>query len=191
MNILKSIGEAVNNAVDYISEKKRKFDKINRIKKCIKQETSAMVKNYITLGKHYYSELRNVPNKDMQRICSAIDSSKNEIKRLKYKLEDINNGCDIKCYCDTIDDEDFCSEPYCSSCDLHYRDSYSETGGGCSCEPVCDCSGKSCEECCDDENCESYATSRCYDNKDCESSKNSFERGDSSASTSDMSSEKK
>ena len=56
------------------------------------------MKAYIKLGKHYYNELRDVPNYEMQNICTAIDNSKKEIKRLQEKLIEINsedNVCDI------------------------------------------------------------------------------------------------
>ena len=141
MNIFRSIGETFNSVVDSISEKKRKFDKKNRIKRCIKQETVAMVKKYIKLGKYYYSELRNVPNKDMQRVCSDTDGCKCEIKRLKYKLEEVDNGCDIKCYCDSIDDDsDIYSENFCSECGAPCNEYSEDVDKGCACGSVCDCS---------------------------------------------------
>ena len=142
MKFLRGIGEALGNALDYVSEKKRKFDKTTRIKKCIKQETSDIVKNYIKLGKYYYTELRDVPNNDMQKICSAIDSGKCEIKRLKCKLEEIDNGCNIKCYCDSLDsmydDNDVCSINCCSACGAPLEDYAVNTGSCCTCTPVCD-----------------------------------------------------
>ena len=160
MKILRSIGEAFGNAIDYVSEKKRKFDKTTRIKKCIRQETSEMVKNYIKLGKYYYAELRNVPNNDMQRICSAIDDSKCEIKRLKCKLDEIDNGCDIKCYCSSIDsiddDDDVCSVNYCSACGAPCGSYSSDVSSCCTCEPVCDCSSS--EKCSSDS---------CFSEDDC------------------------
>ena len=181
VNIFRSIGETFNSVVDSISEKKRKFDKKNRIKNCIKQETVAMVKKYIKLGKYYYSELRNVPNKDMQRICSDIDSCKCEIKRLKYKLEEIDNGCDIKCYCGSIDnDSDVCSESFCSTCSTPCNEYSEDISSCCACDPVCNCSAN--------ENCygnrssnfgsESAGRSCCSENELCDNECDSSEKKD-------------
>lgn len=106
MEFLKSLGETVNGAVDFVIEKNRKFNKTAKIKKLIKKESNSIIKSYITLGKHYYNELRDVPNYDMQKICDNIDLSQKEIKRLQKKLEDVNNEVDLSKFEDFIDDED-------------------------------------------------------------------------------------
>ncbi len=98
MEFLRNIGESVNSALDFVVEKNKKFNRINKIKKFIKKESNSIMKAYIKLGKHYYNELRDVPNYEMQNICTAIDNSKKEIKRLQEKLIEINsedNVCDI------------------------------------------------------------------------------------------------
>lgn len=143
MSILNGIGEAINGAIDFISEKKKKFVKTNRIKRYIKKETNNLIKSYIALGKHYYSELRDVPNNKMQHICNLIDSSKCEISRLKTKLEEINDNCDINCYCDVLNDDEFCNKmdsfAPCNSCSEDLCKSGSATEYCCNCEPVCNC----------------------------------------------------
>ena len=95
MDFLRNLGETFNGAVDFVIEKNRKFSKLAKLKKQIKKESNSVVKAYITLGKHYYNELRDVPNYDMQKICNSIDNSKKEIKRLKDKLEEIKNEVDL------------------------------------------------------------------------------------------------
>lgn len=98
MEFLRNIGESVNSALDFVVEKNKKFNRINKIKKFIKKESNSIMKAYIKLGKHYYNELRDVPNYEMQNICTSIDNSKKEIKRLQEKLIEINsedNVCDI------------------------------------------------------------------------------------------------
>ena len=137
MGIIKGISDYVNGAIEYMSEKKRRFDKISRIKRRIKQETSSVVKGYIVLGKHYYKELRDVPNKEMQRVCSTIDDNIREIEQLRCKLEEIKNGCDIKFYCDSVSDAELCDDLCCSN------DSIACTRGFCDCEPVCNCGDQS------------------------------------------------
>lgn len=143
VSILNGIGEAINGAIDFISEKKKKIVEISKIKRYIKRETNTLVKSYIALGKHYYAELRDVPNKDMQRICNLIDFSRCEINRLKTKLEEINNNCDINCCCDVLSDDEFCSrvsscDP-CNSCSDDLCKSSSASEYCCNCEPVCNC----------------------------------------------------
>ena len=137
MGIIKSISDYVNGAIEYMSEKKRRFDKISRIKRRIKQETSSVVKGYIVLGKHYYKELRGVPNKEMQRVCSTIDDNIREIEQLRCKLEEIKNGCDIKFYCDNVGDTEFCNDLCCDD------DGASCSGSYCDCEPICNCGDQS------------------------------------------------
>ena len=143
MSILNGIGEAINGAIDFISEKKKKFVKTNRIKRYIKKETNNLIKSYIALGKHYYSELRDVPNNKMQHICNLIDSSKCEISRLKTKLEEINDNYDINCYCDVLNDDEFCNKVNscdpCNSCSEDLCKSGSATEYCCNCEPMCNC----------------------------------------------------
>ena len=154
MGILSSISDAVNGTIDYIAEKKKKFIKTNRIKRYIKKETNALIRGYIALGKHYYSELRDVPNKEMQRVCKLIDASRCEIKKLKNRLHEINYDSDVKCYCDVLDDEDFCSsEGICDPCTECSNDpcGTNDVDYCCSCEAVCDCSdAPECKDnCCD------------------------------------------
>lgn len=161
VGFLSSISDAVNGTIDFIAEKKKKFVKTNRIKRYIKRETNTLIKGYIALGKHYYSELRDVPNKEMQRVCKLIDASRCEIKKLKNKLHEINYDCDVKCYCDVLDGEDFCrSEGVCNPC-TECSDSPCGTDAVdycCSCGEVCDCSDST--ECCEDNCCESSNDSK-------------------------------
>lgn len=91
MEFLRNLGESVNSALDFVVEKNKKFNRINKIKKFIKKESNSIIKSYVKLGKHYYSELRDVPNYEMQNICNSIDNSKKEIKRLQEKLIEVNS----------------------------------------------------------------------------------------------------
>lgn len=95
MDFLRNLGETFNEAIDFVVEKNKKFSKVTSLKKQIKKEANSVVKAYITLGKHYYSELRDVPNRDMQKICDAIDCAKKEIRRLKDKLEEVKNEVNL------------------------------------------------------------------------------------------------
>lgn len=106
MDFLKNLGETFNGAIDFVIEKNRKFSKVASLKKQIKKESNEVVKSYIVLGKHYYNELRDVPNYDMQKICKAIDNYKQEIKRLKDKLEEVKNEVDLSNFEEFVQDED-------------------------------------------------------------------------------------
>ena len=105
MDFLRNLGETFNGAVDFVIEKNRKFSKLAKLKKQIKKESNAVVKAYITLGKHYYSELRDVPNYEMQKLCKSIDDSKKEIKRLKNKLDEVNNEVDLSEFEEFVEDD--------------------------------------------------------------------------------------
>ena len=106
MEFLKNLGETFNDAVDFVVEKNRKFNKTTKIKKLIKKESNEIIKAYITLGKHYYNELRDVPNYDMQKVCNAIDASQKEIKRLKCKLEEVKNEVNLSEFEDFVEPEE-------------------------------------------------------------------------------------
>ena len=106
MEFLKNLGETFNDAVDFVIEKNRKFNKTTKIKKLIKKESNEIIKAYITLGKHYYNELRDVPNYDMQKVCNAIDASQKELKRLKCKLEEVKNEVNLSEFEDFVELEE-------------------------------------------------------------------------------------
>lgn len=106
MELFKNIGETVNNAVDYVIEKNKKFNKTTKLKRLVKKESNNIIKNYITLGKHYYNELRDVPNYDMQKLCKNIDESKKEIKKLKEKLIELDCEGNLSSVEDIIEDSD-------------------------------------------------------------------------------------
>ena len=106
MEFLKNLGETFNDAVDFVVEKNRKFNKTTKFKKLIKKESNEIIKAYITLGKHYYNELHDVPNYDMQKVCNAIDASQREIKRLKCKLEEVKNEVNLSEFEDFVEPDE-------------------------------------------------------------------------------------
>ena len=131
MDFLKSIGEAVNSAVDFVAEKNRKFTKTNNLKRLIKKESDSIIRSYITLGKPYYNDLRDVPDKDMQKICDSIDKSKLEIKKLKRHLFEVNNEQDYSKFRDLVDDDSSDVEMCEDGCECN-----------CECGDDCDCEAK-------------------------------------------------
>ncbi len=128
MDFLKNIGETVNSALDYVVEKNRKFTKSAKIKRLIKKESNAIIKSYVTLGKHYYNDLRDVPDSEMKKICEAIDESKKEIAKLKEKLVQINMEENFSGYRDLVD-EDFDFDKEMCDCGC-----MSEDSAPCQCE---------------------------------------------------------
>ena len=139
MDFLRNIGETVNSAVDFVVEKNRKFTKISKIKRLIKKESDTIIRSYITLGKHYYSDLKNVPNKDMQKVCSNIDLAKTEIKRLKKRLAEINTEQSYTKFRDLADDEPIDVEFYVDDCHDHCTCCHDDHVG------ICNCGASDCE----------------------------------------------
>lgn len=140
MEILRTLGETVNSAVDFMVEKNKKFTRTARIKKFIKKEQNTMIRAYITLGKHYYGELRDVPNYDMQQVCGCIDKSKREIKRLQERLAEINNEENLS------DFDDFLYQDSSLEDDLKVTHSQCDCGTDCDCGSDCDCKKDTQEE---------------------------------------------
>ena len=128
MDFLKNIGETVNSALDYVVEKNRKFTKSAKIKRLIKKESNSIIKSYVTLGKHYYNDLRDVPDNEMKKICESIDESKKEIAKLKEKLVQINMEENFSGYRDLVD-EDFDFDKEMCDCGC-----MSEDINSCTCE---------------------------------------------------------
>lgn len=150
MDFLKNIGQTVNDAVDFVVEKNKKFTKITRLKRLIKKESDSIIRSYITLGKHYYKELKDVPDKEMQKVCSNIDASKLEIKKLKKRLIEVNTEQDYSKFRDLVEeDEPVDIELYINDdkniCDC---DDISKENKVCDCDEksevveVCDCEEK-------------------------------------------------
>ncbi|MDQ5983792.1 MAG: hypothetical protein RUMPE_00820 [Eubacteriales bacterium SKADARSKE-1] len=159
MDFLKSLGETVNDAVDFIVEKNRKFTKITKIKRLIKKETDSIIRSYINLGKYYYSELRDVPNKDMQGLCESIDVSKNEIKKLKEKLSEVNSEENCSNFRDLLDNEEpMASETSASSDVCNCVDNIDSDDKTCHCPENIDLGDGKCH--CNDENVVITKTSR-------------------------------
>ena len=105
MEFLKNLSESIENAVDFVVEKNKKFNKINKIKSKIKKESNNMVEFYIKLGEHYYQDLRDVPNQEMQDLCNKIDDVKLEIKNLQEKLIKITHQESLSDYKKFLKDE--------------------------------------------------------------------------------------
>ena len=149
MDFLKNIGETVNSAVDFVVEKNKKFTKITRLKRLIKKESDSIIRAYITLGKHYYKDLKDVPDKEMQKVCSNIDASKLEIKKLKKRLIEVNSEQDYSKFRDLVEDEPIDIEFYMDDDkDFCACDGTSEEKVNCNCDErsdaveVCDCKEK-------------------------------------------------
>ena len=144
MGFLKNFGETVNNAVDFVVEKNKKFTKISKLKRLIKKESDFIIRAYITLGKHYYSDLRNVPDKEMQKICNDIDLKKLEIKKLKRRLVEVNEEQNYNKYRDLVDDEPIDIELYVDDVCKSDCGCIDDEKNACKCEPFLDDSS-SCE----------------------------------------------
>lgn len=115
MEFLRNVGETVNSAIDFVVEKNRKFTKTAKIKRLIKKESDSIIRSYITLGKHYYEDLRDVPDNAMKKICDSIDESKKEISKLKERLIQVNMQGNYSDYRNFVEDDlDFFEPTECS-----------------------------------------------------------------------------
>ena len=115
MEFLRNVGETVNSAIDFVVEKNRKFTKTAKIKRLIKKESDSIIRSYITLGKHYYEDLRDVPDNAMKKICDSIDESKKEISKLKERLIQVNMQGNYSDYRNFVEaDLDFFEPTECS-----------------------------------------------------------------------------
>lgn len=86
VDVIDAIGKGISDAVDYVADKNKTNAQLNRIKTVIKHETDTLNKCYVTLGKYYYENMRDIATDENKKACELIESSlKNiDIAREKY-----------------------------------------------------------------------------------------------------------
>jgi hypothetical protein len=112
MDFFKTVTGNVTKAVDYVVEKNRKAALINRIRVVIKNERENEARAYIALGKYYFEKLRDPQTEETERLCKAVESSEQRMRKAFTKLDEITapEGCDEDSCSDCSDDCDYC--PY-------------------------------------------------------------------------------
>lgn len=89
MSILKKIGKTVEKAFYKVEEKNRVTAQVNRLRAIMKREERAAEKEYITLGRYYYQNLRDSQNPVTEKHCAEIDEIEKRINRSLDQLENI------------------------------------------------------------------------------------------------------
>ncbi len=86
MNILKKIGVCLEKSAQKIEEKNRYAAQINRIRGLMKREQKAAEREYITLGRYYYQNLRKAENTVTEKHCAELDQIN---KRLNIAIDQL------------------------------------------------------------------------------------------------------
>ncbi len=88
MNILDKIGTGLAQSIDTIVDKNRQCAQLNRLSAVIRNETEALNRAYIALGKHYYKILEgNTEDTDVANICELIEASKFRLKKAQARYD--------------------------------------------------------------------------------------------------------
>ncbi len=87
MSILKNIGKSVERVIDKIEQKNHLAAQVNRIRSIMKREQKAAEKEYITLGRYYYQNLRDENNAVTEKHCAEIDQLEKKIHAAMDELE--------------------------------------------------------------------------------------------------------
>lgn len=88
MDILKTIGSAIQSAASFVGEKNRKAAYLNRIRTVIRCEEKAAEKEYIALGRYYYNNLRDKNNPVTESHCAELDAISGRLESTLAQLED-------------------------------------------------------------------------------------------------------
>ena len=88
MNIFDKLGNGIAQSIDTIIDKNRQTAQLNRLSAVINNETEALNRAYIALGKQYYKILEgNAEAADMSHICAVIESSKLRLKKAQARYD--------------------------------------------------------------------------------------------------------
>lgn len=88
MNIFDKLGNGISQSIDTIIDKNRQYAQLNRLSAVINNETEALNRAYIALGKQYHKILEgNAEAADMSHICAVIESSKLRLKKAQARYD--------------------------------------------------------------------------------------------------------
>ncbi len=110
MNFFDTVSSRVTKAVDYVVEKNRKAALINRIRIVIKNERENEARAYVALGKYYFQNMRDEQNEETEKLCKAVESAGQRMKKAFDKLDEItaSEDCEDDACTDCTDDCDYC-----------------------------------------------------------------------------------
>ena len=89
-SVFKTVGGAMQNAVDVVAEKNRKTAMANRLRTVIRCEEKAAERAYLALGRYYYHNLRDASNAETENYCVGIETAEQRIEDAMLKLEELN-----------------------------------------------------------------------------------------------------
>lgn len=87
MNIFKKFGHAASLAVQKIEDKNKFSAQINRLRHIMKKEEKAAEREYITLGRYYYENLRDKENDVTEVHCREIEQIEDRLNTAIDGLE--------------------------------------------------------------------------------------------------------
>lgn len=87
MAFFKEIGKALSGAVSFVGEKNRRTAYVNRIRTVIRCEEKAAEKEYATLGRYYYNNLRDKSNPVTEAHCVELEAIEARLEKALDQLE--------------------------------------------------------------------------------------------------------
>lgn len=89
MSFFKKFTGSVVTAKDFVVEKKKKTDLINKLRNAIKNEKIIADKAYLALGRYYYNNLRDDTNPVTESRCCQIEEAEVKIEQARAHLTKI------------------------------------------------------------------------------------------------------
>ncbi len=86
--VLSTISQGLKSAAAEISEKNKNAAKVGRLQSEIKRQRAAAEREYITLGRYYYSTLRDASNGVTEPHSAALDIINQKMEALINELDD-------------------------------------------------------------------------------------------------------
>ena len=87
MGLFQTIGQGISEVLDALGEKSRRAAFISRIRAVIRCEENAAQKQYLTLGRYYYHNLRDKNNPVTEAHCAQLDEIEARLESAISQLE--------------------------------------------------------------------------------------------------------
>ncbi len=89
MDIFEKVGETVVTKGKEVADKAKEMAEIAHLKSQISICEEVLKKNYMEIGKIYYSQYSEIPEDPFERQCRAIKNARNGIEELYEKIKEI------------------------------------------------------------------------------------------------------
>lgn len=88
MNFFEKAGILISETIEFVVDKNRQMAQLNRLDAVIRNETEALNRAYVALGKHYKRMLDGeAESEDVQQICESIKVSKLRLTKARARYE--------------------------------------------------------------------------------------------------------